>query len=242
MNEQVKVNIKQRIVGAIVLVSLGVIVIPMLLDGGKDQQQGISNSNIPILPSHLDKKIAPVAEPKPGYKARPVLVRPVDELTRESTETLKSKTLSNKAPAIQSNNAEAARVKAAKVKTKPEQTHKTELIQSKKAQTKKELFSEKKASSAAVHYDIVSKPKTSRIDTAYTIQVGSFKNKSNAFTLRDKLRKDKFRAYIESVSISAGLRYRVRIGPFLKYDEVKQNRAKLIQRYKLKGTIIKYKT
>jgi len=244
MNEKVEVNIKQRIVGAIVLVSLGIVVIPMLLDGGKDQQQDISNSNIPILPSHLDKKIAPVAEPKPSYKSKPVVIRPVDELTRGTSNTAISKTAGNKIPASQSSSPDAALAKPAKpvkAKTQPVQVSKTELSQSKKAQSKN-VQSEKKPSSSVLNYETASKQATSRIESAYTIQVGSFSNKTNAFTLRDKLRKDKFRAYIESVTISAGVRYRVRVGPYLKYDEVEKNRDKLLQRHKLKGTIVKYKT
>jgi len=189
MNEQAKVNIKQRIVGAIVLVSLGIIIIPMLLDGGKDQKQGISNSNIPVLPSHLEKDIAPVPEAKPGHKAKPVLVRPVDELISESTEIVKSKTPGNKASVGQYSSADTARKKPVKSKTKPVQEGKTEVSQ-------KVTKSEKKSSSRSVNDETVSKPKTTHIDTAYTIQVGSFSNKTNAFTLRDKLRKDKFQAYI----------------------------------------------
>lgn len=234
MNEKVEVNIKQRIIGAIVLVSLGIIVIPLLLDGGKEQQD-LSNTNIPILPSHLDKKIEPVAEPKPGYKPKPVIVRPAEELSREPNKTGKSKTTGNNGSAAQSNS-KAKPVKTKPVKSKPVQASKTKTAQSKKAKQNQ------KSSSSVLNYETASKPKNSRINTAYTIQVGSFSNKTNAFSLRDKLRKDKFRAYIESVTLTAGIRYRVRVGPFLKYDEVEKNNSKLLQRHKLKGTIVKYKT
>lgn len=239
MNEKVEVNIKQRIIGAIVLVSLGIIVIPLLLDGGKEQQD-LSNTNIPILPSHLDKKIEPVAEPKPGYKPKPVIVRPAEELSREPKKTGKSKTAGNNGSAAQSNSkakpVKTKSVKTKSVKSKPVQASKTKAAESKKAKQNQ------KSSSSVLNYETASKPKNSRINTAYTIQVGSFSNKTNAFSLRNKLRKDKFRAYIESVTLTAGIRYRVRVGPFLKYDEVEKNSSKLLQRHKLKGTIVKYKT
>ncbi len=36
MSEEQNVNIKQRIIGALILVSLGIIIIPILLNGGTD--------------------------------------------------------------------------------------------------------------------------------------------------------------------------------------------------------------
>lgn len=222
MSEKSEVNIKQRIVGAIVLVSLGIIIIPILLDGGKEQQQDISNSNIPVLPSHLDKEIAPVAKPKPRYQPAPVSVRPVEELTQGSAQ---SKSESKQA-AVQTSNAVSRQDQTAKVIAKPAQSGNTEV----------------KHNSSAVNFKTASKPKTSAINTAYTIQVGSFSYKNNAFSLRDKLRKEKFKAYIESVTISAGIRYRVRVGPFLNYDEAEKNRDKLLKKNSLKGSIVKYKT
>ena len=231
MNDKAEVNIKQRIVGAIVLVSLGIIVIPMLLDGEKDQQQNISNSNIPVLPSHLDKKIAPVASPKPRYQPRPVSVRPIDELTDTSmSETDTAKADKAKMPG------EQAASQAKKSQAPQQQSLKPE------ANTMQNNQAASKNTSAALNYGTASKPKTSRIESGFTIQVGSFGNKANAFSLRDKLRKDDYRAYIESVTITEGVRYRVRVGPFLKYDEAEDNRDKLKQQHHLNGTIVKYKT
>lgn len=64
MNEQ----IKQRLVGAVVLVSLAVIFIPMLLDGGDDSSMPRYGSNIPQQPEFdfepLDIPLQPV-EPIP---------------------------------------------------------------------------------------------------------------------------------------------------------------------------------
>ncbi len=222
MSEKSDVNIKQRIVGAIVLVSLGVIIIPLLLDGGKEQQQDISNSNIPVLPSHLDKEIAPVAKPKPRYQPAPVTVRPVEELTPG---TAQSKSEIEQA-AVQTGNADSQQDQTVKVIAKPAQSSNTEV----------------KHKSSAANYKTASKPETPVIDTAYTIQVGSFSHKNNAFSLRDKLRKENFKAYIESVTISSGLRYRVRVGPFLNYDEAENNRDKLLKQNNLKGSIVRYKS
>ncbi len=79
MNER----LKQRLVGAVVLVSLAVIFIPMLLDGGEEGGMPLFGSNIPDKPDYrfepLDIPLEPV-EPVPDEK--PVLVdkpEPVEE-------------------------------------------------------------------------------------------------------------------------------------------------------------------
>lgn len=53
MSEDQHINIKQRIIGALVLVSLGIIIIPMLLNGGVTTNQSISGDNIPVMPQKL---------------------------------------------------------------------------------------------------------------------------------------------------------------------------------------------
>lgn len=75
-------QLKQRIVGAIVLVALAVIFIPMLLSGDRDGDMSIVETNIPAKPEHVDRvktlDIEPPAAPPP---AEPVRRRPVDEHT-----------------------------------------------------------------------------------------------------------------------------------------------------------------
>ena len=46
-------RIKQRIIGAIVLVSLGVIFIPMILSGGREQTMPLFGSPIPPKPDNI---------------------------------------------------------------------------------------------------------------------------------------------------------------------------------------------
>ncbi|MDZ7804231.1 SPOR domain-containing protein [Thiohalophilus sp.] len=80
-------QLKQRIVGAIVLVALAVIFIPMLLSGDRDGDMSIVESNIPAKPEHVDRvktlDIEPPAAPPP---AEPVRRRPVDEHTPPAPE------------------------------------------------------------------------------------------------------------------------------------------------------------
>lgn len=71
MNEK----LKQRLVGAVVLVSLAIIFIPMLLDGGERSSMPMFGSNIPAKPDYafepLDIPLQPVP---PVAEERPVLI------------------------------------------------------------------------------------------------------------------------------------------------------------------------
>ena len=74
MNERMK----QRLVGAVVLVSLAVIFIPMLLDGGDEGGMPMFGSNIPEQPDYhfepLDiplEPVEPIAEEKPLLLEKP---------------------------------------------------------------------------------------------------------------------------------------------------------------------------
>lgn len=84
-------QLKQRIVGAIVLVALAVIFIPMLLSGDRDGDMSIVESNIPAKPEHVDRvktlDIEPPAAPPP---AEPIRRSPVDEHTPPAPETAPS--------------------------------------------------------------------------------------------------------------------------------------------------------
>ena len=209
IKEQADVNIKQRLIGAIVLVSLGVILIPLLLNGGRDSHQEIYGSNIPPLPASLNRKLpeisplekVPVAEPvRTIPEEYPPVKSPLKQVAKENFKPITSKIAISKT------------IKS--VKVKPAQKFKP-----------------------------APRPESKTINKAYTLQIASFSNSKNAFSLRDKLRKKGFKAYIESVKTVKGKIYRLRVGPYLKYDQLATIQKKIEQQFKLKQTIIvNYKT
>ncbi|NOQ78736.1 MAG: hypothetical protein GQ546_04990, partial [Gammaproteobacteria bacterium] len=92
-------------------------------------------------------------------------------------------------------------------------------------------------------YEKTNKPASAKINMAYTLQIASFSQKTNAFALRNKLRKKKFKAYIESILTEKGRIYRLRVGPYLKFDQIATIKKQIETQFKLKNTIIvKYKT
>lgn len=70
------VQVKQRVVGAIVLVSLAVIFIPMLLPGGGSYSTAIRGSNVPPVP---DYRFPPTPKPPAAPARAEAPVVPVDE-------------------------------------------------------------------------------------------------------------------------------------------------------------------
>ncbi len=76
MNEQ----IKQRLVGAVVLISLAVIFIPMLLDGGNNSSMPTFGSNIPDQPDfNFEPLEIPLDPVEPLPEERPRHVEKVEE-------------------------------------------------------------------------------------------------------------------------------------------------------------------
>ena len=198
MTEEQTLNIKQRIIGAIVLVSLGVIFIPMLLNGGPELKQTITESNIPDIPAQMEKKLPAVPTPKAMPEAQPVNAYPV--------ENRKEKTVAESAPVKNASSGET-------VTQKPKQ------------------------------FKTASQPASNKINEAYTLQIASFSQKSNAFALRDKLRKARYKAYIESIDTDKGKIYRLRVGPYLKYRQISSIKSRIEKDFKLSKTVIvKYKT
>ncbi|TXL01905.1 hypothetical protein BMR02_00950 [Methylococcaceae bacterium HT1] len=73
---------------------------------------------------------------------------------------------------------------------------------------------------------------------SWTIQVGSFSQKQNAIEFRDKLRKNKFTAYVDSVTNSQGTLYRLRVGPELDEKRALKTKQRLESLYKVKPLLV----
>lgn len=206
MTEEQTVNIKQRIIGAIVLVSLGVIFIPLLLNGGLDSKQGISGTNIPPMPQTLKRELADPPKAKKPPQAKLIASKPI---SNSGSSSVSSGTISKPVPDV---------------------VHKADKIR-------------KENKAAAQQYKPVSKPVTTKIHSAYTLQVASFSKKNNAVVLRDKLRKKGFKAYIKLISTTKGKVYRLRVGPYLQFEQISRQKKKIEQQFKVADTVIvKYKT
>jgi DedD protein len=196
--------LKQRLVGAIVLVSLGIIFIPMILSGGDQAGDRLTVSNIPQKPDKdFVSRIIPLDKqaPEPG----PL---PTDSSSKTVKPAPSKQVKVYKAP-------EVAKLKDAEpVKAAPKPSPK-----------------------------VVAKPVAKPAATAkkgWVAQVGSFSSKSNAYGLRDKLRKKGFTAFVDSIKNKGKTTYRVRIGPEAQKAKASEQLARATKITKTKGFVARY--
>jgi len=77
-----------------------------------------------------------------------------------------------------------------------------------------------------------------RAREGWTVQVGSFGSESNARGLRDKIRKNGFSAFVDSVRVNGKLNHRVRVGPAADKDKANRLKKRLQNEMSLKGLVI----
>ncbi len=126
-------SMKQRIVGAVVLISLAVIFIPMLLDSNRQYDRVIVKTNIPPKPRSFNSKIVPlgiekVASVNPQVSKKPLVptVSPAIKPLKQATSTASVKTKTAKTEG------------ANKTASKPAPTSVTKNVTTSQTPTKKE--------------------------------------------------------------------------------------------------------
>ena len=210
MNSQsANIQLKQRLVGAIVLVALAVIFIPMLLPGEGELGGGIKGSNIPAEPDFRfpPVKKAPEAPPVADASLVPLGDEPADTKAETAVEPVKAEPA--KAEPIKQAPPKPATKPVSKPAPKPTPTPKTTADKSGTA-------------------------------SAWVVQVGSFSDRKNAQALRDKLRKQGYASFVESINGDAGRVYRVRVGPELSKAAADKLSTRLSKEAGLKGLVQVY--
>ncbi|MBA1149372.1 SPOR domain-containing protein [Ectothiorhodospiraceae bacterium WFHF3C12] len=72
----------------------------------------------------------------------------------------------------------------------------------------------------------------------YAVQVGGFRNRSNALGLRDRLRDEGFTVYVDQTDWKGAPLYRVRVGPVIGEDEAESLKARLEREQDLAGIVV----
>jgi len=209
----VNIQLKQRLVGAVVLVALAVIFIPMLLSGEGNLGGSIDGSNIPAEP---DFRFPPVPD---APKAPLVAAAPVVPLGDEGEE--------NESPAVSGKSVPEKKV-VDQSPTKPP----AKVVE--KAPAKPISPPVVKAAPAKVESAESGKP------SGWVVQVGSFSARNNARALRDKLRKQGYASFVEPIKGASGRVYRVRVGPELSKVAADKLRQRLVKEAGLKGLVQAY--
>ncbi len=217
--------VKQRVIGAVVLVALAVIFVPMLLDKPEDAL-GPVGSNLPDRPDQsVADRIEPLTLPEPPIEADPaqvVLDQPPADTGAAGDAAL--------AEAVQQSdqNVEV-------VVVEPEVPA---------AVAAPEIVTEAPAAATAPTPAPVPEaqpaPAATKVLSGWVVQLAALSKQDNALALRERLRTLGYTAFVEEIKTAKGMQYRVRVGPELERTNADNLRNRLEEQVKLKGIVMKY--
>ena len=220
--EQKNHSLTQRIVGAIVLISLGIIFIPLFLETDRINPGKIAQSPIPEIPGEISTIVFQLNnetgkfEETSTSKSKEFTV----QMTTEFAETKASLEVVEELPE------EASTEKV----TKPQLTEKVSSIESIPSTSNRPI---------PVSPKTVPPSADEKITHTWMLQLASFKEKPNALKLRDKIRKRGFVAHIDGQHGSNGSIWRVRVGPELRKSKILEIQRILEDEFALKSLIVR---
>jgi DedD protein len=197
---QLRKRARRRLIGAVALVLLVVIFLPMFLASEpKPLNQNIA-INIPPVPAEQSAKPEVPPPPPPPPSAAPA----VDSAPAAAAVTLKEEVIQESSgPVEPAPKIEAASKPAPKPVPKP--AHKSVPMPAAKPPS-------------AI---------TPSQSDAYLVQLGAFSNADNAKSLQKKLQDNKFTVHTELVQAPGGDRTRVRVGPYSSKEAAEKARDRL---------------
>ena len=222
--EVVRRRARQRLIGAAVLVLMGVIGFPLLFDS---QPRPVPVDIAIEIPSRSTVKpgtpIAAAPAPAPTAPAAPANGAPV---AAQASLQDKEEIVGPARPVVEPAAVPAAPVKAvpaAPVKAEPKAEAKAQA----KAEAKAEPKAEAKAPSKAEGKSDTGKSDPGKGDGRVVVQVGAYADEGKVREVRQKLEKSGFKTYTQVVETSEGKRIRVRVGPFASRTEAEKAAAKI---------------
>ncbi len=115
---------------------------------------------------------------------------------------------------------------------------KTQLLLESIPKTSKEILSQPVPAQVTLQTKKIKKSIQQTPLKSWIIQIGSFSQKNNAQEFRDKLRKNKFTAYVDSIKNKQGTLYRLRVGPELDEKRARKAQQQLEKIYKVKTLLV----
>ncbi len=177
-------KLKQRVIGAVVLTTLAIIVLPMLLDGSSEDRARV---------------VASIPEP-PAIELKNLSV---GEVRREMARMEEDSAARLPAPVPS----------PAEDLDRPDDT----------------------GNGDGLSLD------ESKLPVSWTLQVGSFRDREKAVSLRKSLRDIEYRSYIIKAVTPEGETYRVFVGPMLQKERLQTISEEIESRFQLKGLIVRYR-
>jgi DedD protein len=212
--EVVRRRARQRLIGAAVLVLIGVIGFPLLFDS---QPRPVPVDIAIEIPSRAAVKPgAPIAAPPAAAPAAPATAAPAVVPAQASLQD-KEEIVAPARPAggaagasTQAPNPAPAPVAPAKAKADAKPDAKTENKAEKRAEAKSD-----------------SKSDAAKGESRIVVQVGAYADEGKVREVRQKLEKAGFKTYTQVAETGEGKRTRVRVGPFASRTEAEKAAAKI---------------
>lgn len=214
-------RLKERLIGAAVLVMLAVIFIPMILDDTKHTESTITKSNIPAKPdTDFSSRIVPLEDTK----------EPAGDTGTDAEESVP--------PAASETESAAAETVPAETSPAPVKSGQEEAVTS-----SQEAATSSQPAAATTTEKSGKNSVSGKGDiglTAWVVQLGSFASEKNANNLNDDLHKAGFSSFVEPVKQGGNVIYRVRVGPELQRSDAQALKDRLRKDMKLDGMILAY--
>jgi DedD protein len=210
-------QLKERLVGAVVLMVAAVVFIPMILSG------------------------PPEPAPAPPRQAAAPARTPADFSSRIVPLTA-SETQPPRAAAAPSPAAEPAREPAARPAPAPEPAPPPQAAVPSPAPERVPPPQAAAPSPAPPRTSASDTPAAASREAraGWVVQLGSFSNARNAYALRDRLKDNGFAAFAESAGAGADAVTRVYVGPEPDRERAEKHVARLLEQTRLKGIVVRY--
>ncbi len=207
-------TLKQRLIGAAVIIALAVIFVPMILDGSGRQESVALNMEVPPDPTFIFNSDLP--DPKKLDEIPPIR-RP--EKSNSEIQVPESSSIQPK------------------IKDKPssETAEKNKPVQT---ENETNVSTATQAAKSRVVEAAVNHIKVNPALNAWAVQVAAFGEKDKALALQEKLLTSNLSAFTERSGSGNKVIYRVKVGPELKRENAEKLRDKIQKEHGLEGSFV----
>ncbi len=227
-------GLKQRIVGAVVLVSLAIIFIPMVFE----QSHQARTSHVISIPPEPEVPKFTIEDPRP-----PKLRRSETPVVADTIEMGEAEVQSGgDKPEI----TEQKVVVESSVPDKGEVSELSENVTGSVRETIQKTVQEPVPAVTKEIAELDNQVKDLSLDekgepVAWAVQIGTFKNRDSALKIRDELNKEKVPAFTQEIQSGNDNLIRVFAGPTLKREQADRLKDKMDKRYLVSSLVVRYK-
>ncbi|MGI2159668.1 cell division protein DedD [Shewanella baltica] len=238
-----------RLVGTVVLVALGVIFLPDILDGKKDRQEE-QFSEIPLRPTVIEQQKADddmfevlSAEDAATLSGADVALAETGNNadSDKSAAIAKQDVKADVKPEVKKPEVKQAEVKKPEAKPEPKKEPPKAMVKTepaKKAETKAPTVA--KTEKPKAETPKASTASRDSLKSGFTLQLGSFNNATNVKALIAQLRKSGFKAYTIPENPKDGVLTKVFVGPDVSEAKLKKIQVEVENLTRLKGWIVPF--